>query len=85
MQFFLFWCFPFYYLLGVNRKDLTKDFSRLGIDSENNQKFEGAGIVNVALFGIDSRTNTFTGLSDTIIIASINRKTGVVKLTSFAA
>lgn len=77
--------FLFYYLLGgLNRTELTKDFSRLGIDSENNQKFEGAGIVNVALFGVDSRTNTFTGLSDTIIIASINRKTGVVKLTSFA-
>ncbi len=69
---------------GVNRKEITKDFSKLGIDSSMNEQITGTGIVNIALFGVDSRKDTFTGLSDSIIIASINRKTGVVKLTSFA-
>lgn len=69
---------------GLNQTELTEDFSRLGIDSSHDEKFTGAGIVNIALFGVDSRNNTFTGLSDTIIIASINRETGVVKLTAIA-
>lgn len=69
---------------GLNRKEITKDFSKLGIDSSMNEQITGTGIVNIALFGVDSRKDTFTGLSDSIIIASINRKTGSVKLTSFA-
>ncbi len=69
---------------GLNRREITKDFSKLGIDSSMNEQITGTGIVNIALFGVDSRKDTFTGLSDSIIIASINRKTGSVKLTSFA-
>lgn len=69
---------------GLNRKEITKDFSKLGIDSSMNEQITGTGIVNIALFGVDTHNDTFNGLSDTIIIASINRKTGVVKLTSFA-
>ncbi len=73
-----------YLVGGMNRKEITKDFSKLGIDSSMNEQITGTGIVNIALFGVDSRKDTFTGLSDSIIIASINRKTGVVKLTSIA-
>ena len=73
-----------YLLGGLNRDEITQDFSELGIDSSTNEQITGTGIENIALFGVDSRKDTFTGLSDSIIIASINRKTGVVKLTSFA-
>ncbi|MBR2786965.1 MAG: LCP family protein [Clostridia bacterium] len=41
------------------------------------------GYRNVALFGVDARTDTYTGTrSDGIIIASINEETNEVKLTS---
>lgn len=44
---------------------------------------ENENIVNVALFGVDSRDeNTFTGLSDSIMILSINKETNTVKLFS---
>ncbi len=41
------------------------------------------GIVNIALFGIDSRkVGSFKGLSDSIMIISLNKKTDQVKLIS---
>lgn len=80
----LLFCLYEYIAGGLNRKEITKDFSKLGIDSSINEQITGTGIVNIALFGVDSRKDTFTGLSDSIIIASINRKTGSIKLTSFA-
>src|SRR5699024_8489086 len=40
-------------------------------------------IFNVALFGVDTRDeDSFSGRSDTIIIASVDKKNNVVKLTS---
>ncbi len=41
--------------------------------------------VNILLLGVDSRTNiTNTGLSDVIMILSINKQTGEIKLSSIA-
>ena len=41
------------------------------------------GIVNIALFGIDARdTKSFKGLSDSIMILSINTDSGKIKLIS---
>ena len=39
-------------------------------------------IMNIALFGIDSRSQSFSGLSDSIMILSINTGTGDIKLIS---
>jgi len=39
-------------------------------------------VVNIALFGIDSRNQEQRGRSDTMMIASIDKKNKVVKLTS---
>ena len=39
-------------------------------------------ITNIALFGIDSRNDDYKGLSDSIMIISINTKTGSIKLVS---
>ena len=69
-----------YLLGGLNRT--TLDESKLSIHtglSQNNEK-----ITNIALFGLDSRNHDYVGRSDAILIASINGKTGQVKLVSVA-
>ena len=38
--------------------------------------------INIVLFGIDARADVFTGLTDTIMILSINTKTNQMSLTS---
>ena len=44
-----------------------------------------ADVINILLLGVDSRTNvTDTGLSDVIMILSINKTTGSIKLSSIA-
>ena len=61
---------------GVDEKDL-------GISSEISDKYGDTDIVNIALFGVDTRDeNSFSGRSDTIIIVSVDRKNNVVKLSS---
>jgi LCP family protein required for cell wall assembly len=74
-----------YYTGDMNIGSLNSE--NLGISNEaaNLPK----GIINIALFGIDSRsrdahnrTESLSGLSDTIIILSINTISGSVKLTS---
>ena len=39
-------------------------------------------IINIAMFGIDSRSQNYTGLSDSIMILSVNTETGDIKLIS---
>lgn len=61
---------------GVDEKDL-------GISSEISDKYGDTDIVNIALFGVDTRDeNSFSGRSDTIMIVSIDRQNNVVKLSS---
>ena len=63
------------------RTDINED--NLGISSEIQDKYGDSDIFNVALFGVDTRDeDSFSGRSDTIIIASKNKKNNVVKLTS---
>ncbi len=63
------------------RTDINED--NLGISSEIQDKYGDSDIFNVALFGVDTRDeNSFSGRSDTIIIASVDKKNNVVKLTS---
>ena len=59
------------------------DEKNLGISSEIADKYGDTDIVNIALFGVDTRDeNSFSGRSDTIIIVSVDRKNNVVKLSS---
>lgn len=61
-----------------NYKHLTGDYDDLGITDIIDE-----GVVNVALFGIDARsTKSFKGLSDSIMILSINTNTKKVKIIS---
>jgi len=69
---------------GLTQTEITKDFSELGIDSSRAEQTQDTGVVNIALYGIDSRTNTNKGLSDAIMIATVDKKNGDIKLTSIA-
>lgn len=63
------------------RTDINEE--NLGISSEIQDKYGDTDIFNVALFGVDTRDeDSFSGRSDTIIIASVDRNNNVVKLTS---
>ncbi len=71
----------FFFLTGKTQLDNSKDDTIISndIDSE-----EIGGYRNIAIFGVDSRENKLekSTHSDTIIIASINRKTKDIKLAS---
>lgn len=63
----------------VNYVEISKEEIEITDGVEENLK----GYRNIALFGIDTRANTYEGSrSDCIIIASINQKTKEIKLVS---
>ena len=65
-----------YMVGGLNRSD---------IDEGNLSANEGIeGIINIALYGVDSRNNDYVGRSDAILICSVNAETGKIKLISIA-
>lgn len=68
----------------LNKMDIKKiaqDDKSLGIDESNKDLFQD-GILNIALFGVDSREHNNVGRSDSIIIATIDTKHDKIKLTS---
>lgn len=68
-----------YLLGGLTTTSITKDREELGIASDVQSDPE---IKNIALFGVDSRNDDFKGLSDVIMIVSLDEIHGKVKLTS---
>lgn len=60
---------------------ISKDNESLGIDEDSNKD---DGIINIALFGVDSRggADTFVGRSDAIMVASVDTVHNKIKLTS---
>lgn len=71
------------YMMGDARyNDLTENHEELGIATDNINKFDKE-IVNIALFGVDSRKkNVTTGLSDAIMILTVNPKNNTIKIAS---
>ncbi len=68
-----------YAMLGnVNRA------SELGSDIAVNTALPTDGVQNIALFGLDTRTNGETGHADATLILSIDRQRNTIKLTSIA-
>lgn len=63
----------------MNTVDFVTSDSDLGISSVGAALDKN--VINIALFGVDSRGEE-TGRSDTIMICSINKKTGDINLTS---
>lgn len=67
-------------LANLTTTSIAKDNDSLGIDTEN--IVMDSSVKNIALFGVDSRNGDFTGLSDVIMILSVDGVHGKLKLTS---
>ena len=74
----------FYYFGGLKTTYLTNDTSQLGIDSQVIEDTSDKDITNIALFGVDSRDHDDTGRSDALMIMSVDKMHGKIKLTSIA-
>lgn len=67
-----------YFVGGLHRAEI--DESKLAV----NQEVSDERIINIALYGVDSRNQDYQGRSDAILVASMDRKTGKLKLVSVA-
>ena len=76
--------FIFHYFGGLKISDITRDIDHLGINKDIDDKYKNNNIVNIAIFGIDSRTNDHAGRSDSIMLLSIDQKHNKLKLISIA-
>ena len=66
-----------YMVGGLNRSEIDED--KLSVNESVDER-----VINIALYGVDSRNHDYQGRSDVIMIASVNSKTGQVKLISIA-
>lgn len=68
-----------YLLGGLSTNKITKDKDQLGILSE---AATDPKITNIALFGVDSRGDDFSGRSDVIMVLSIDQIHNKIKMAS---
>lgn len=67
--------------LSINK--ITDNSQDLGISEEAEDKYRDKQIENIALFGLDGRNeHVDEGRSDSLMVASINKETGKLKLIS---
>ena len=66
-----------YMVGGLNRAEIDENNLSANESLDNR-------IINIALYGVDSRNHDYQGRSDAIMVASINGKTGKIKLVSIA-
>lgn len=68
----------------MNTVDFPKSNDALGISDYNRKYYrkENKYIKNYAVFGVDSRTTKESGRTDSLMIVSVNTKTGQINLTS---
>lgn len=66
-----------YMVGGLNRAEI--DEGNLSAQESIDER-----IINIALYGVDSRNNDYVGRSDAILVCSVNGKTGKIKLVSVA-
>ncbi len=79
-----------YLLKDLTVKPITKDPVKLGWEtssgvSSKTSDFEVVlddSIKNIAMFGVDARGDSFEGLSDVIMILTVDNKHGKIKMTS---
>lgn len=74
---FFFICDKF--LGNINTVDITDDENELMIESKANKN---DNIINIALFGIDTRNDDYDGRADSIMIATLDKDHKMIKLTS---
>ncbi len=73
----------FHYLVGgLNRSEV--DEKNLSVNEEVVKQSKEQKIMNIALYGVDSRNQDYKGRSDAIILLSLNGNTGRIKLVSIA-
>ena len=70
-----------YMLSGMNRSAV--DISKLSVN-EDLERYGGNEIANIVFYGIDSRNHDYTGLSDAIMVVSIDKRDAEIKLVSIA-
>ena len=63
----------------MKRMDISTDDSDLGITEDS---LNDKDIINIALFGLDRKDPSSVGRSDSIMIASLDKRHGKIKLTS---
>lgn len=70
--------------LNLIKRDTSIDVANVGISDEVQNNETTKGYTNIALFGLDNRSNgnLSKGLSDVIMVCSINNDTGDIKLLS---
>ncbi len=71
-------------LLNAVEKVEKFEEEEVGITEENKQVFDVKNVTNIALFGIDTRTDSTSGRSDAIMILTIDEKHNKIKLSSIA-
>lgn len=59
------------------------DLANLGINDTNLDNSKAKNHVNIALFGIDARSNSFVGRSDSIMVVTLDYEHKLIKLSSF--
>jgi len=64
---------------NYNQLDLTD----LGLNEDTLGMEKRSQYKNIALFGVDSRANTFDGLSDTIMVVTLDYEHNKIKMSSF--
>ncbi len=72
----------FYFFGGLNMKKFDLSDEALGITNAKDK--DKRDIVNIALFGVDTRVDDYSGRSDTIMILTIDNELNKIKLTSIA-
>ncbi len=70
------------YVSKLSTTSITKDPEALGINTMAGTLVQDDSIKNIALFGLDSRTDVFEGLSDVTMILTVDNRHDKVKLTS---
>lgn len=73
--------YSFQLLEKVNTVEIPKIDDELGIREEVVEK-QNKEITNIALFGVDSRSSSYKGRADSIIILSLDREHKKIKLSS---
>lgn len=74
----------FYYFGGMKITNISKNLEDLGISDKIESKYKNINIINIAIFGIDSRNNDHVGRSDSLMLLSVDREHNKLKITSIA-
>lgn len=70
------------YLSDLSTTNITKDPEDLGINEMAVDLVQDDSVKNIALFGLDARSDTFEGQADVTMILTVDNKHNKIKMTS---